>query len=170
MQALGIPTTRKQIVEFMELADKDGSGTIEPEEFKRLMAGMIKNRPVDKELDKAFKMYDEDDTGFINRQNLKKVALEMMEEANAAGDRSFKTVKDSEITWMLKIADRKQDKHDGLQVDREDFMHVMFMAGLMGEKKEGEDSIQKQNTPFADDRLNQLIDQAQNFRKFSYLA
>ena len=67
MQALGIPTTRKQIVEFMELADKDGSGTIEPEEFKRLMAGMIKNRPVDKELDKAFKMYDEDDSGFINR-------------------------------------------------------------------------------------------------------
>ena len=37
---------------------------------------------------------------------------------------------------MLKIADRKQDKHDGLQVDKEDFMHVMFMAGLMGEKKE----------------------------------
>ena len=65
----------------MELADKDGSGTIEPDEFKRLMAGMIKNRPVDKELDKAFKMYDEDDTGYINRQNLKKVALEMMEEA-----------------------------------------------------------------------------------------
>ena len=98
----------------MELADKDGSGTIEPDEFKRLMAGMIKNRPVDKELDKAFKMYDEDDTGYINRQNLKKVALEMMEEAQSAGDKTFKAVKDSEITWMLKIADRKQDKHDGL--------------------------------------------------------
>ena len=42
MQALGIPTTRKEIVNFMEMADKDGSGTIEPDEFKRLMAGMIK--------------------------------------------------------------------------------------------------------------------------------
>ena len=81
MQALGITTTRSEIIKFMELADKDGSGTIEPDEFKRLMAGMIKNRPVEKELDKAFKMYDEDDTGFINRHNLKKVSLEMMEEA-----------------------------------------------------------------------------------------
>ena len=54
-------------------------------------------------------MYDEDDTGYINRQNLKKVAMEMMEEAQSAGDKTFKTVKDSEITWMLKIADRKQN-------------------------------------------------------------
>ena len=36
------------------------------------------------------------------------------------------------------------------------------MAGLMGEKKPGDDSIQKRDTPFADDRLNQLLDQAQN--------
>ena len=81
MQALGIPTTRKEIVNFMEMADKDGSGTIELDEFKMLMAGMIKNRPVDKELDKAFKMYDEDDKGYINRQNLEKVAAEMASEA-----------------------------------------------------------------------------------------
>ena len=36
------------------------------------------------------------------------------------------------------------------------------MAGLMGEKKEGEDSMQKQHTPFADDRLNKLLDTVQN--------
>ena len=136
MQALGIPTTRKEIVNFMEMADKDGSGTIELDEFKMLMAGMIKNRPVDKELDKAFKMYDEDDKGYINRQNLEKVAAEMASEALDNNDKSFPKPNEKElqkeITWMLKIADRKQDKHDGLQVDKEDFMHIMYQAGLMG--------------------------------------
>ena len=106
-------------------------------------------------------MYDEDDTGYINRQNLKKVAMEMMEEAQSAGDKTFKTVKDSEITWMLKIADRKQNQHDGLQVDREDFMHVMFMAGLMGEKKEQEVPPQDPSIPFAENRYPHSIELAQ---------
>ena len=105
-------------------------------------------------------MYDEDDTGYINRQNLKKVAMEMMEEAQSAGDKTFKTVKDSEITWMLKIADRKQNQHDGLQVDREDFMHVMFMAGLMGEKKEQEVPPQDPSIPFAENRYPHSIELA----------
>ena len=58
----------------MEQADKDGSGQIELDEFKALMARFILDRDPRDELQKAFKMYDDDDGGTIDFENLKKVA------------------------------------------------------------------------------------------------
>ena len=55
----------------MEMYDTDGSGTIELDEFTKMMAAMIKDRPVKAELTKAFKMYDDDDGGTIDFANLK---------------------------------------------------------------------------------------------------
>ena len=58
----------------MEIADKDGSGSIEIDEFKELMAGMIKERQVKDELTKVFRIYDDDDNGWIDFDNLRSVA------------------------------------------------------------------------------------------------
>ena len=106
----------------MEIYDTDGSGTIEIDEFTKMMAALIKERPVKSELTKAFKMYDDDDGGTIDFVNLKKVAEEISKEMKEH------VIPDSEVACMIKMADRK---YDGKQVDLEDFMHVMELAGLL---------------------------------------
>ena len=63
----------------MELADKDGSGQIDQEEFKSLMARFYMKRNATEELKKAFRMYDDDDGGTIGFENLKKVSEELNE-------------------------------------------------------------------------------------------
>jgi Ca2+-binding EF-hand superfamily protein len=74
MKALGIYLKKDAVKELMKTVDKDKSGTIEFVEFLELMQDKIRERnPVD-ELKKAFRIYDEDDTGKITFENLKKVS------------------------------------------------------------------------------------------------
>ena len=44
MHALGIFLTKQEVREKMKTADKDGSGTIDENEFKAFMAELIYNR------------------------------------------------------------------------------------------------------------------------------
>ena len=83
----------------MEQADKDGSGQIELDEFKALMARFILDRDPRDELQKAFKMYDDDDGGTIDFENLKKVAQELYEKDPQ------NMPPDHEIELMIKIGD-----------------------------------------------------------------
>ena len=59
---------------MMRKVDTDGSGSIEFEEFLALMADKIHERNPEEELRKAFRIYDEDDSGKITLPNLRKVA------------------------------------------------------------------------------------------------
>ena len=127
MNALGLKRTKKEIAEIMEREDKDGSGSIELKEFKSLMASMIKERPIKAELQKAFKMYDDDDGGTIDFENLKRVAIEMATELKE------EPIRDNEIMCMIKMADRK---NGGKCVDLDDFMYVMDQAGLFEDKSQ----------------------------------
>ena len=101
----------------MDVADKDGSGDINLVEFKTLMAGMIKERPVKDELTKVFRIYDDDDNGFIEFVNLRNVADTLAEEAETP----MRPIDDEDVRNMILIADRKGR---GV-VDMEDFMHLM---------------------------------------------
>ena len=82
----------------MEKADKDGSGTIDQPEFVSLMAELIEKRNPKREVEKAFRMYDDDDGGTIDLANLRKVVKEL-------GYEDFVT--DMECLSMIKIADTK---------------------------------------------------------------
>lgn len=116
MKALGIYMNKDQSKEMMEKADKDGSGSIEMEEFMSLMAEKINTRNPKEEVSKAFRMYDDDDGGTIDFINLRKVASEL----------AFDNITDEDCIKMIKIADRK-----GLgEVDIDDFMAVMSLGGL----------------------------------------
>ncbi len=117
MRALGFVYDKKKVKELMEQADKDGSGQIDQDEFKALMAKYISQRNPQDELKKAFKMYDDDDNGTISEENLQKVAQELELE-----------VTDDEIKLMLKIGDRHN--HNGEEVNLEDFMYIMQQANL----------------------------------------
>ena len=135
MKALGLSKTRKQVEEIMEVADRDGSGQIDIDEFKGLMASMIKERPVEAEFRKAFKRYDVEDMGMIDYDSLYTAAHKLEDEAKAKKDKHFEPVNDLEIRWMLKLADRSGK---GLnQVTFEDFLNIMDKCGLISESQKG---------------------------------
>ena len=131
MKALGLNKTKAEIKEVMEKADRDGSGSIEIDEFKELMAGMIKDRKVTDELKKVFRIYDDDDNGFIEFANLRNVADAV------AIEEGKEPIPDEDVRNMIEIADRKNRG----TVDEEDFLHVMYLAGLIQD-----DKIEKQKS------------------------
>ena len=77
MSALGIYVTKESLKKLMEKADKDGSGTIEEKEFQSLMAELITMRDIKWEVEKAYRMYDEEDIGAIDLKNLQKVKMDL---------------------------------------------------------------------------------------------
>jgi centrin-1 len=58
---------------------QDGSGTIDFEEFLQMMTAKMGERDSREEIMKAFKLFDDDNTGFITLKNLKRVAKELGE-------------------------------------------------------------------------------------------
>jgi centrin-1 len=80
----------------MEKADKDGSGSIDLEEFTSLMAEKIHARDTKDELKKAFWMYDDDEGGTIGFENLQRAS----EDLNV-------DLSDNEINMMIEFADTK---------------------------------------------------------------
>jgi centrin-1 len=61
----------------MDDLDEDGSGTIDIEEFTKLMKNEINKRDPKEELVKVFKTYDEDNSNKITWDNLRRVADEL---------------------------------------------------------------------------------------------
>jgi centrin-1 len=63
--------------------DKDGSGTIDFEEFVEMMKmKMLYEKNVEEEMEKAFHYFDSENKGFIDFECLKKVAVELGEIVN----------------------------------------------------------------------------------------
>ena len=54
--------------------DRDGSGTIEFTEFLEMMTAKMSDRDPREEMLKAFRLFDDDETGKISFRNLKRVA------------------------------------------------------------------------------------------------
>lgn len=98
---------------MMKKVDKDGSGTIELDEFMALMAEKISERNPEEELKKAFRIYDDDDSGGISLENLKKVANELGE-----------NVSEEDLKSMISLADSNGD----MDVTLEDFLNLMRNA------------------------------------------
>lgn len=95
--------------------DKDGSGTIDFEEFLQMMTAKMSERDSREEILKAFKLFDDDNTGRITFKNLKRVAKELGE-----------SLTDEEIQEMIDEADRNGDG----EVDEEEFYRIMKKTSL----------------------------------------
>merc|ERR1719230_413356 len=90
--------------------DDDGDGEMDYDDFERMMEKKILNKDQKDDLLKAFSIFDDDKTGKISLQNLKRVAKELGETM-------------SEADLIEVIAESDQDGDGELSVD--EFLAVM---------------------------------------------
>ena len=115
MRALGFEPKREEIKKLISEVDKDGSGVIDFPEFLDMMTAKMQERDPREEMMKAFRLFDDDETGKISFKNLKRVAKELGE-----------NMTDDEIAEMIEEADRDGDG----EIGEEEFMRIMRKTNL----------------------------------------
>ncbi|CAD7700801.1 unnamed protein product [Ostreobium quekettii] len=115
MRALGFEPKKEEIKKMIADIDKDGSGTIDFEEFLQMMTAKMSERDSREEIMKAFRLFDDDNTGKISFKNLKRVAKELGE-----------NMTDEELQEMIDEADRDGDG----EVNEEEFFRIMKKTSL----------------------------------------
>jgi len=115
MRALGFEPSKEEIKQIIADADKEGDGNIEFEDFLNLMTLKYSERDPKEEIMKAFKLFDEDESGRISFKNLKRVAKELGE-----------NITDEELQEMIEVADRDGDG----EVNQEEFVRIMQKTSL----------------------------------------
>merc|ERR1719379_53899 len=115
MRALGFEPKREEIKKMIADVDKDNSGVIDFPEFLDMMTQKMAERDPREEMLKAFKLFDDDETGKISFKNLKRVAKELGE-----------NMTDDEITEMIEEADRDGDG----EISEEEFLRIMKKTSL----------------------------------------
>ena len=114
MRALGFEPKKEEIKKMIADIDKDGSGTIDFEEFLQMMTAKMGDNDTRAEIDKVFKLYDTDETGKISFKNLKRVAKELGE-----------NMTDEELQEMIDEADRDGDG----EINPDEFYRIMKKRG-----------------------------------------
>lgn len=110
MTSLGFEAKNQTIYQMIADLDADGSGQIDFEEFLNLMTARISDKDSREDIEKVFKLFDDEKTGVISLKNLRRVAKELGE-----------TMDDSELQEMIERADTDGD---GL-VSLDDFYNIM---------------------------------------------
>ena len=115
MRALGFEPKREEIKKLISEVDKDGTGVIDFPEFLDMMTAKMAVRDPREEMLKAFRLFDDDESGKISFKNLKRVAKELGE-----------NMTDDEILEMIEEADRDGDG----EIGEEEFMRIMRKTNL----------------------------------------
>uniref|UniRef100_A0A0E0AMR4 EF-hand domain-containing protein n=1 Tax=Oryza glumipatula TaxID=40148 RepID=A0A0E0AMR4_9ORYZ len=114
MRALGFEMTEEQINQMIADVDKDGSGSIDYEEFEHMMTAKIGERDSKEELTKAFSIIDQDKNGKISDVDIQRIAKELGENFTY-----------QEIQEMVQEADRNGDG----EIDFDEFIRMMRRTG-----------------------------------------
>ena len=138
MRALGFEPKKEEIKKMISDIDKDGSGNIDFQEFLEMMtAKMVRavhlccwivvgpthsrlgmqqsEKDSREEILKAFRLFDDDETGKISFRNLKRVAKELGE-----------NMTDEELAEMIEEADRDGDG----EINEDEFLRIMKKTSL----------------------------------------
>uniref|UniRef100_A0A7S4BL76 EF-hand domain-containing protein n=1 Tax=Chrysotila carterae TaxID=13221 RepID=A0A7S4BL76_CHRCT len=113
MRAMGFEPKRDEVRRMIQESDRDGSGTISFETFQSVMATKMRTRDPKEEAIKAFRLFDDDETGTISLKNLRRVAKELGE-----------NMTDDELQVVVDYCDL-----DGKgEISMEDFCNVILQA------------------------------------------
>lgn len=115
MRALGFEPKKEEIKKLIAEIDKEGIGTIGFEDFFAIMSVKMSEKDEKEEILKTFKLFDDDDTGSISLNNIKRVAKELGE-----------NLTDDELQEMLDEADRDGDG----EINEEEFLRMMKKTTL----------------------------------------
>eukprot|EP00308_Calcidiscus_leptoporus_P013687 CAMPEP_0119372636 /NCGR_PEP_ID=MMETSP1334-20130426/20955_1 /TAXON_ID=127549 /ORGANISM="Calcidiscus leptoporus, Strain RCC1130" /LENGTH=221 /DNA_ID=CAMNT_0007390173 /DNA_START=96 /DNA_END=762 /DNA_ORIENTATION=+ len=113
MRAMGFEPKRDEVRRMIQESDRDGAGTIAIETFQAVMAAKMRTRDPKEEAVKAFRLFDDDETGTISLKNLRRVAKELGE-----------NMSDDELQLIIDYCDLD---HRG-QISMEDFCNVLLQA------------------------------------------
>ncbi|ODV62704.1 centrin [Ascoidea rubescens DSM 1968] len=80
MKALGFEPTKKEVLDMIAEYDVNDKNLINYDNFFQEMGQRILERDKDSEIERAFKLFDEDSTGKISLKNLRRVAKELGDE------------------------------------------------------------------------------------------
>ncbi|CAK9806090.1 CETN2 [Anthophora quadrimaculata] len=115
IRALGFEPKKEEIKRLIADIDPDGLGTLSFEEFLNLMSIKMLEKDKKEEVLKAFRLFDDDNTGKITFKNLKRVARELGE-----------NITDEELQEMIDEADKDGDG----EVSQEEFLRIMKKTSL----------------------------------------
>jgi len=112
---LGIEPTKEELKRLVADVDPDGLGKLSYEEFLNIMTVKMSEKDSKEDVLRAFRLFDDDDTGKISFKNLKRVAHELGE-----------NLTDEEIQEMIDEADKDGDG----EISQEEFLKIMRKACL----------------------------------------
>lgn len=115
IRALGFEPKKEEIKKMTAEIDKEGTGKISFSDFLQLMTMKMSEKDSNEEILKAFRLFDDDDTGAISFKNLKRVAKELGEKLT-----------DEELREMITEADLDGDG----EVNQEEFLRIMKKTSL----------------------------------------
>eukprot|EP01147_Barroeca_monosierra_P008815 gene8815-1180_t len=110
MRALGFDVKKAEVQKIMREYDRDNAGLISEQDFNAVVGDRILDRNPIEEVMKAFKLFDEDQTGKISIGNLRRVARELGED-----------IPDEELKAMIEEFDQDNDG----EINEEEFLAIM---------------------------------------------
>ncbi|KAI0208070.1 Centrin-4 [Lamellibrachia satsuma] len=115
MRALGFEPKKEEIKKMISDIDKEGTGQIDFNDFLTMMTLKMSEKDSKEEILKAFRLFDDDETGKISFKNLKRVAKELGE-----------NLTDEELQEMIDEADRDGDG----EINEPEFLRIMKKTSL----------------------------------------
>ena len=114
MRALGFEVKKEELKKMISDIDNDGNGSIEFGEFLEMMTGKMGEKDTREDIEKVFKLFDDDNTGKISLRNLRRVAQELDE-----------NIDEEELQDMINQADRDGDG----EINIDEFYRIMKKKG-----------------------------------------
>ena len=106
------PESDDELDQMIAQVDKSGSGTVNFQEFTEMMADkMAEKKPKKDEMRDKFRLFDEDDDGFITREEMRQIIVDIGEK-----------LPEEEIEAMITDADQNGDG----KIDYDEFLQIMF--------------------------------------------
>ncbi|XP_037122097.1 centrin-3 [Syngnathus acus] len=113
MRALGFEVKKVDVMQILKDYDTRKTGKISFEDFNEVVSGLIQQRDPKEEILKAFRLFDDDESGTISLRNLKRVARELGENTS-----------DEELRSMIDAFDADGDG----EINQEEFLSIMSGA------------------------------------------